>query len=129
VNDIKTQLKVIAAWDRIAKEFLPQIGHHYNDADSREYIVPMRIAISDMALSLQESPVFIVDQHENGNGGVHGTKVLDTMPLYLALGKRPQNYGVYEKLYGFWPVISLSPDTVADSILYYWNADSDTWSD
>lgn len=128
MNDIKTQLKVIAVWDRIVNEFLPQMAHHYNDADRKEYVVPMRVAISDMALSLQETLVFIIDQQENGNGGVHGTKVLDTMPLYLALGKRPQSYGVYEKLFDFWPVISLSPDTAADSILYYWDDDSGTWT-
>jgi hypothetical protein len=72
-----------------------------------------------------DDSVFIVDRIEHGNGGVCGTELLDTLSLKDALTKRPSNYGVYEKWFGFWPVIS--SDDRAKNILYRWEEDTETW--
>lgn len=69
--------------------------------------------------------MYIVDQNEHGNGGVYGYTTLDTLPLEEALKKCPQNYGIFSKEWGFWPVISETED--AKNPLFCWDEDMGQW--
>ncbi len=68
---------------------------------------------------------YIIDREEHGNGGVCGITVLDDLPLEEALKKHPQNYGIFRKEWGFWPVISETKD--GRNPLYIWDEDTEQW--
>lgn len=67
--------------------------------------------------------MYIIDQIEHGNCGVMNIKVLDRLPLKEALKKTPQDYGVRWKMWGFWPVISITKDS--NDFSYQWIVDED----
>ena len=69
--------------------------------------------------------MYIIDRIEHGNGGVMDTKILDILPLVECLRKRPQDYGVYTKEWGFWPVICRGKDSNKPS--FYWDEDEEKW--
>lgn len=71
--------------------------------------------------------MYIVDQNEHGNGGVCGYTTLDNLSLEEALKKCPQNYGVFTKEWGFWPVIRETED--AKNPLFRWDEDTAQWKD
>ena len=70
--------------------------------------------------------MYIIDRIEHGNCGVCGTKILDKLPLKEALKKKPSDYGVYDKWWGFWPVISRRKDGSND-YSYFWDEDEEKW--
>ena len=69
--------------------------------------------------------MFIIDQLEHGNDGVYGHKVLAKLPLKECLKKKPRDYDISEKVFGFWPVICRSEDINKPS--YYWDDDEERW--
>lgn len=72
--------------------------------------------------------VYIIDRIEHGNGGVCDMKVLDELDLTDALKKRPSQYGVYSKVFDFWPIISRRECEINDPwVLYYWDNDEKRW--
>ena len=75
-----------------------------------------------------DKEVLIVDRIEHGNGGVCGTKVLDTLSLKDAFSKSPSDYGISwsSKVFGFYPVIN-TKDSCND-YLYYWDEDDECWA-
>jgi hypothetical protein len=70
--------------------------------------------------------MYIIDRIEHGNGGLSGSDVLDELPLREALKKKPSDYGVYVKDFGFWPVISRKKDGV-NNYSYFWDDDDKKW--
>lgn len=72
--------------------------------------------------------VYIIDRIENGNGGIVGTEILDFIQLRLALKRTPYNYGIHNKIWGFYPVICASKD-YNEGVLYFWNDDEDKWNE
>ncbi len=69
--------------------------------------------------------MYIIDQIEHGNAGVMDTKILDQLSLIDALKKRPQDYGIFYKEWGFWPVICRGKD--ANKPSFYWDDDDSCW--
>ncbi len=69
--------------------------------------------------------MYIIDRIEHGNGGVMDIKILAKLPLKEALKKTPSDYKIYEKWFGFWPVICRGKD--ANKPSYYWDEDEETW--
>lgn len=69
--------------------------------------------------------MYIIDRLEHGNGGVYGTHVLASLPLKEALNKRPQDYNISDKMFGFWPLICRNEDINNPS--YYWSEERGSW--